>query len=327
MKKLLITLSTLLLLLFPTITVNAASSGEKDFTDIPQIESDEIYEESEITGLDSVDYTSNITKIDASLDAWATYKLNKKYYTFSGKILGSTSSNTGGCYTINLYGDNKLLFSKKNFAISEKPIKFNINVSDVRTLKITSSNSGSWGNGWLFMVDAKMTTGKLTLNINKTTLNCGDSIFLSASSTGSGAKGKTTWKSSNKTIAKVSSKGKVVAVNPGVCTITCKKGSFSVKATIIVKPKKVTTVSVLSKSKNAIQLQWKKQAGAKGYQVVIYDKDLEEYTPVKSTSFNNLYVSGLKKKTYYKFKIRAYVKDGSKKVYGAYSKVFTAKTK
>jgi hypothetical protein len=91
----------------------------------------------------------------------------------------------------------------------------------------------------------------------------------------------------------------------------------------------VTGVSTKSKTKNSIKLSWKAQSGVSGYQVWMYDIDLEEYVKVKNVS-KDLHVAPttkLKKGTTYKFKIRAYVKKGSKKYYGEYSKVYKAKTK
>jgi hypothetical protein len=140
---------------------------------------------------------------------------------------------------------------------------------------------------------------------------------------------KITYKSSDTGVAKVSSDGKVVAVASGSCKITVKYQGATKKVTVIVNASKVTGVSTASKTKNSIKLSWKAQSGVSGYQVWMYDTDLGEYVKVKNVSkdFNSATISKLKKGTTYKFKIRAYVKSGSKTYYGDYSKVYKVKTK
>ena len=60
-----------------------------------------------------------------------------------------------------------------------------------------------------------------------------------------------TWKSSDIKVIKVSSKGKVVAVNLGICSITCKIGAEKKNVNVVVLPQKVTKLSILSKTKTA----------------------------------------------------------------------------
>lgn len=140
---------------------------------------------------------------------------------------------------------------------------------------------------------------------------------------------KVTFKSSNTKVAKVSSKGKVVAKQAGTAKITVKAGSISKTVKVTVEPSKVTKVSVIGKTKNSVKLKWKQQAGIEKYVIYMYDTDLEEYVKVKTVDgdFNKATISGLKKNTTYSFKIRAYIKSNSKKVYGEYSKVIKVKTK
>ncbi|BBF42575.1 hypothetical protein lbkm_1259 [Lachnospiraceae bacterium KM106-2] len=140
---------------------------------------------------------------------------------------------------------------------------------------------------------------------------------------------KFTYKTSNKKIAKVSSKGKVVAVAPGTCKITVSYKGFSKNVTVIVLPGKISSISSVSNVSKSIKLKWKAQTGVSGHEVWMYDKDLKEYAKEKTVSkgFSTATISGLKKKTTYKFKVRAFVKVGSKKYYGDFSKPYTAKTK
>jgi hypothetical protein len=162
-------------------------------------------------------------------------------------------------------------------------------------------------------------------------MNCGDSAFITYNITTADnkvIKASANWKSSNTAVAKVSSKGKVVAVGPGTCKITCTVKGIQKKATIIVKPKKITSLTTLSKTTTSVQLKWAMQEGVDKYEVYMYDKDLEEYVKVKTvnSNINSARITGLKKGKTYKFKVRAYVVNGSTKYYGAFSKVYEVKT-
>ncbi|MCC8045180.1 MAG: fibronectin type III domain-containing protein [Clostridiales bacterium] len=172
---------------------------------------------------------------------------------------------------------------------------------------------------------------ELKLSDTKLVLDSGDSVYVTYAVTlgGKTVSASATWKSSDTSVAKVSSKGKIVAVGAGTCKITCKAKGVSKSIRIIVNPKKVSSISTLSKTKTKVQLKWKAQSGVTKYVIYMYDKDLEEYTVVKSVngSLNSATISGLKKGTTYKFKIRAYVKYNSKKYYGAYSTVYKVTTK
>lgn len=172
---------------------------------------------------------------------------------------------------------------------------------------------------------------KLSVNQSTVKLKPGKSTYLGYTVTGLDGtivQKNASWKSSNIKVAKVSSKGKVVAVNPGVCKITCKAVGIQKNINIIVEPKAIKKLSVKAKTKNSVQLKWKKQKGVSGYMVYMYDADLEEYVRVKKIKKNitSVTVKGLKKGTKYRFKVCAYVKSGSKNYRGDYSKVCVVKT-
>ena len=75
-------------------------------------------------------------------------------------------------------------------------------------------------------------------------------------------------------------------------------------------------------SKSKIKLSWKQITGVDGYEIVRYNTKKKAYKKIKTLT-NPKTVSytdkGLKKRTKYKYKIRAYQKNGTKKVYGFYS--------
>jgi hypothetical protein len=169
----------------------------------------------------------------------------------------------------------------------------------------------------------KLAESKINLDVN-------DATYIDYVIEGKKPSGKKVqFKSSNTKVAKVSSKGKVVAKQPGVAKITVKLGSAEKTVTVIVNPKKVTNLKVVSVMKKSIKLSWKKQSGVTKYQVYMYDPDLEEYTKVKTVDadFNTATITGLDANTTYKFKVRAYVKSGSTTAYGDFSKEVKQKTK
>lgn len=181
--------------------------------------------------------------------------------------------------------------------------------------------------------DIKLQTDKKIVLSEKTfILESGDQTTIDAVVKKSGKiveNATLTYKSTKTSVAKVSSKGKIVAVAPGKCKIAVKTKGTTSKVTVIVLPNKVNNVKQLAKTKNSIKLSWKKQEGVSGYEVWMYDPDLEEYTKVKTVSsdFGCANIMQLTKKTTYKFRVRGFVKSGSKKYYGDYGKTYRLKTK
>ena len=95
------------------------------------------------------------------------------------------------------------------------------------------------------------------------------------------------------------------------------------------KPKKPKLISVTALSSTSIKIKWKKVSGASGY--VIYQKKssgsykkIKTVTSGKTTSYTKKKLSN---KTKYSYKIRAYKKSGSEKIYSKYSNVKSVYTK
>ena len=126
----------------------------------------------------------------------------------------------------------------------------------------------------------------------------------------------------------MSSSGMVVAMGAGVCTVTCKAKGMTAKAKVVVKPSKVAKLKAIARSRDAVQLQWKKQAGVARYQVWMYDSDVEEFVLAKTVkgAFNTARVAGLDRNKQQRFKVRGVVTSGKKAYYGAFSKVLKAST-
>jgi hypothetical protein len=311
---------------------DTAMAGTKNLTDLDCVGSGNCSFPSTIDGRDGNTYRDDVICMDASLsDTYVSYNLDKKYAKLKVSMICSTSSTTSGNFNVYFYGDDKLLKSEENYSGSLTAARtITVDVTGVKTLKITATNTGSWGNGWIYLVDSKLVSGKLTLSDSTLELNVKESTYLTWSgenSSGGELTGTAKWKSSDKKVAKVSSKGKVVAVKPGTCKISCTVGGMTTTAKVIVLPSRVTGIKTLSSGKNFVQLTWKAQSGANGYKVYMYDPDLEEYTLVKNVkSGNSARISDLSRNTTYKFKVVAYVKSGSKTYAGAESAVYKAKT-
>ena len=149
-------------------------------------------------------------------------------------------------------------------------------------------------------------------------------------------KNKTTFSSSNKSIAKVSSDGTITAVKTGKATITVTvTGSGSSKnivkkITVYVAPKKQKVVKVTASSK-ALTVKLNKDTKASGYQVMVAtDKKFtanKKSVDIKSNKTVSTKVKGLKAKKQYYVRVRSYKTISGKKYYGTWSTVVKMKTK
>lgn len=149
--------------------------------------------------------------------------------------------------------------------------------------------------------------------------------------------GKLTYRSSNKTIIIVDSKGKVVIKGTGKATITINASATKnykaalKKITITVKPQKATIKSLVSKKKGTIRLNWTKDSKVSGYEISVatnraFTKNKKTYK-IKSNKVTNKTIQKLKSKKTYYVKIRSYKTVGKNKIYGKYSKIKTVRVK
>ncbi len=117
---------------------------------------------------------------------------------------------------------------------------------------------------------------------------------------------------------------------PGKAKITVKgKGSYngSVTKYFYIEPKAVTSLKAAPVSSSSVKLTWSKATGATGYQVYIYSPSKGEWVKKTSSATNSATVTGLSSgATQYKFKVRAYTKDG-KTLYGDFSSSVSVYTK
>ncbi len=88
----------------------------------------------------------------------------------------------------------------------------------------------------------------------------------------------------------------------------------------------VTSLRVCDITKNSYTLRWGSVHGADGYYVYRYNSAEGEWKNVKKTSSTSYAVNNLKPGTAYVYRVRAYIKNGSKNNYGGYSAQVTANT-
>ncbi|MBQ6284807.1 MAG: fibronectin type III domain-containing protein [Bacilli bacterium] len=87
-------------------------------------------------------------------------------------------------------------------------------------------------------------------------------------------------------------------------------------------PNKVENLKITSVGTNNVKLTWDK-VGVTGYEVYMGSKKVTTISKSGTLTYNK---KKLKANTTYKFKVRAYKKVGSKKVYGPFSEVVSVKT-
>lgn len=149
------------------------------------------------------------------------------------------------------------------------------------------------------------------------------------------AKGKITYKTGNKKVATVNSKGKVTVKGTGKATITVTAKATSTyskcvkKITVYGVPKK-PEMKKLTAGKKKFTVQWKKDKKADGYQVQ-YSTDKKFKKNVKSVNVSKkstkAIVKKLKKRKTYRVRVRSYKKINGKKYYSGWGKVKSVKVK
>ena len=147
--------------------------------------------------------------------------------------------------------------------------------------------------------------------------------------------GKISYKTSNKKVATVTSKGKVTVKGYGKATITITAAGnagytrVTKKVTIVVAPK--TALSKVKAQKKALKVTWKKDKAATGYKIQYttdknFKKSVKTITVKKAsaTSYTIRKLAGNKK---YYVRVSAYKKVGRTTVNSRWSKAKNAKTK
>ncbi len=136
---------------------------------------------------------------------------------------------------------------------------------------------------------------------------------------------KLTYKTSDKNIVTVSSKGKIKAVCIGkaVITVTTTDGSnISQKINVTVNPQKVKTLKKTSENPDSVSLTWSKITKATGYKLYKYNDAKKTWDCITTTTKTTFTDKNVKIGDTAKYKVRAYTKLSST-YYGEYSSVLT----
>ena len=171
------------------------------------------------------------------------------------------------------------------------------------------------------------------LNKKKVTLAKGKSIVLKAGikpAYGAVAKNGAVWTSSDPSVAKVDTKGKVIAASAGIATIkAAATNKLSAAAKVTINPEKTTILQAKGKKK-AVLLKWKKQKDATGYIIYRAAKKKGTFKAVKTIKKNSTIKwtnKKLKKGKKYFYKIKVYKNSKGGKVQSPFSAVKGAKVK
>ena len=255
---------------------------------------------------------------------WAKIKFTYNGKSYSGEYyisftyLDITSSMSASTSTA-----ESITYKLTPSTSDEKPY-FTTNNSDAISLtakgKVKAKSKGSalviattLGGGFDF-VTVKPSSDPTGISVTPTssTIYTGDTLSLAASVTPSDAKyGSYVWSSSDKSVATVSSSGKVTAVSAGTATISVKttNANFtkSAKCTITVKDlgnPKITSSS--AKSNTSVKISWSDADKADYYRLYFYNTETKKYSKITQTTATSYTVKNLTCGDSYVFVVRAF---------------------
>ena len=153
------------------------------------------------------------------------------------------------------------------------------------------------------------------------TLTQGENFQLQLKNAGKGI----IWKSSSSGIASVTQTGKITARASGKTTVTARYKGKNYSCTVTVLPAQQKITYIKSAKTKTAALKWKKNTGAAGYQIQ-YSTDPKMKKNVKTLNISNRNtytrtITGLQRKKRYYFRVRAYGKYKTRKLYGTFSAV------
>ncbi len=195
-------------------------------------------------------------------------------------------------------------------------------------INYSSSNEITKSNLREFYIVSEPLATNVTLNKSSITVMTGSTKTIKSTMLPKDTNDILTWTSSDNSIATVSNNGAVTGKSVGVVTITARSVSgLPDTCTVKVKPATVTNLRVSSCNKSSITLSWEKLSKVTGYKVYKYDSSKKKYVKIATVASNSYKLSGLKKASSYKFKVRAYKKTDTKTYVGNYSSVLKAYTR
>jgi len=194
-------------------------------------------------------------------------------------------------------------------------------------IRNSAAHTYAINNGLMF--DFLVLVSSVALDASSCTLNSGANNQLTATVLPANAYDKSvSWKSSNTTVATVSSTGLVTAKAAGQATVTCTTQDGSGKlatCAVTVKPAAPTNLKAASASYNSIKISWNAVSGVSGYAVYRYNSSTKKYERIKTTTSTTYTNTSLTTGTTYSYKVLAYKTVDGTNIYSAASATATAK--
>ena len=172
------------------------------------------------------------------------------------------------------------------------------------------------GNDYLKKAKLHIIIESQTISAKSFTKYYGDKSF----SLGAKAKTKLTYKSSNNSVATVSSNGKVTIKGIGKATITIsavsnfkyKSATKKITVNVKLKPVNIKSIKVRKLSGNSLKVYWSKVSNINGYQINIATSNINNGRKQNKT---NVVLNRARKGLKIKFSVRTYKKIGKKAFY------------
>lgn len=98
--------------------------------------------------------------LDASNRASAFYDLKGEWNRLTGTISTFADSQSDASFEIVIWGDDQILFSRYAYKKTDLPMNLDLDLTGVHKLAIETWNKGGYGNGFLFVNDAKLVKGE-----------------------------------------------------------------------------------------------------------------------------------------------------------------------
>lgn len=95
-------------------------------------------------------------EFDARRSAYAMFNLNKEYETFTGYFVPQIGANDSTNISVEIFADNKSVFSKKGIKKTSEEIPFTISVKNVKTLKVETSTAEDVWDQSVFLVHSML---------------------------------------------------------------------------------------------------------------------------------------------------------------------------
>jgi len=101
-------------------------------------------------------YYTGALQMDASNEAWASYRLDGNYASIQGTIAKASNASDGVKFQVAIFGDGKLLYELRDYTKDKAEVPFNLDLTGVQELHILTRNDGSYNDGYVFLNGVKL---------------------------------------------------------------------------------------------------------------------------------------------------------------------------